>query len=931
MDLLSAVKSLFHKLPFICLFITFSVCASFVFSQISEGGIPPSFNYPATLRSSQATHVPVDFYLEDLRETDHWQARQGIPMPVAKLISVDYSIENSGYFTLLPGGENIWRLHLIAKDAVAIMLYYNDFYIPEGARLFIYKPDKSQLLGAYTHRTNPSGGLFATEFIGDDELILEYVASTTNNDKPRIVIGEIGYGYNTAALKEFSNITTRSSADCNVNINCEEGQAWQHEKKSVCYTFQRIGINSYICTASLMHNTAEDFNPLILTASHCGYNGTTFASAADMEQWLFYFNMELEDCSNNSKEKAYNTMTGCTLLANTGLAGRSDGMLLLLKNRIPDNYDVFYNGWDRSGDVASSGVCIHHPQGDNKKIASFTEPVKSYTFISEAFNGESQAHWNVSFSATVNGQGITEGGSSGSPLFNENKLVIGTLTGGTDPPVCYDPFMRNIYGKLSYHWDRYKRDSTTRMDVWLDPLNTGVTTFPGRFRYDLKPSPLNLNVVNLGSSVSLTWDAPQNSEKPTGYNVYRNNAKLIGTTSFSYIDVTPLTGSVTYSVSAVYANGEESRFIASTIQLIKYKAPTDLRAERNDNQIVLSWKAPYYEQTIFWGSLQSYHEVRFGLGISNPFYFGQLWSADEIQPLHNKTIKAVQFIPVDNNPYDVFISQGDLTYKQSIDNTTQNPNVMNTVHLTTPFVIDGSKSLMIYLYTAAPQTGSPARCDDGPAVVGKGNLFSVNAVEWHQLGEDQELGEFDCNFVITAIVSSESGNLSVLRKNNTAQNRKTFLPLDKSPVSLRNSVPTAFPEVTKYRVYRSGSYYKEVTASVLSTTDTYMMNNVYYHVSAFYDQFESEKSEIAYISTVDNDFIDSSIRIFPTRFTNHIMLQGYDSVSRIEVVSVSGKVLLVVNYPNQQINTSSLPLGLYFFRIYDINNKQHIIKAVKGL
>ena len=960
--ILSSLAGAFrHKSLFICtLFVYYSTV---VFSQISEGGSPPSFNYPLSQRSgSQAISVPIDFYIEDLREIDQWQAAQGVPMPVAKLVPVDYTMENSGDYTLLPSGEKIWRLHVIAKDANAIMLYYNDFYIPEGGRLFIYNPDKSQLLGAYTHRTHPSGGLFATEFVGGDELILEYVVSETSADKPRITIGEIGYGYNTTSLREYCDITTRASANCNVNINCEEGQAWQNEKKSVCYTVQRIGTKSYMCTASLMNNTAEDFKPLLLTAAHCGFDGTTFATAKEMEQWMFYFNRELEDCSNTSRPKTSNTLIGCSLLTNTGLAGRSDGMLLLLKSNLPANYDVFYNGWDRSGEEALSGACIHHPQGDYKKIAAFDAPAKSYTFRSEKFTCESNAHWNVFFYSTKNGQGITEGGSSGSPLFNEKKLVVGTLSGGSDPPVCYDPYMISIYGKLSYHWDRYKTDST-RMDMWLDPLNTGVKTFPGRFRYELQPSPLNLNVVNLGSSVSLTWDAPKSNETPKGYNVYRNNMKMVNTTLLSFIDNTPPIGPVTYSVSAVYENDEESGFTTSTIYLVKYKAPTDLKAERHGNtntQVELSWKAPVYEQTIFWGTMQPVWLIDFD--VDRPIYFGQLWSVEEIAPLHNKLIKAIQFIPTDNNAHEVCISQGDRHYRQLLGNSSLKTGVMNTINLTTPFVIDRSRSLLISIYLAGERTRYLALCDDGPVENGKGNLVSFDGVNWFRLNEDEEPGEFEINFVLTAIVSSESGvsslqgtkqsgNPSLVRMKQSGEIQHPGLlhklamtiPENSSlrgtkqsgispdlPLSLRSSVPTAFPEVTKYRVYRSGSFHKEFTPSQLTYTDTYLTNTYYYQVSAFYDQVESEKSETAYITIVNNDFIDASIRISPTHFTNYITLHGYENVSRVEIISVSGKVLHVVTNPNEQINTSSLPPGVYFFLIFDVNNKQRVIKGVKG-
>ena len=89
MNQLSIHKSTKKKLLFIYLIIVFFFYTSALFSQISEGGIPPSFNYPQTLRSGIGmTNVPIDFNIDDLRETGEWNARDGVPMPVSKLIPV---------------------------------------------------------------------------------------------------------------------------------------------------------------------------------------------------------------------------------------------------------------------------------------------------------------------------------------------------------------------------------------------------------------------------------------------------------------------------------------------------------------------------------------------------------------------------------------------------------------------------------------------------------------------------------------------------------------------------------------------------------------------------------------------------------------------------------------------------------------------------
>ncbi|MDR1116143.1 MAG: T9SS type A sorting domain-containing protein [Tannerella sp.] len=940
-----------------------------VFAQISEGGIPPSFGYdqiPALRSAVKKTEVPVGFYIEDLREVDNWRAREGSPMPVSKLIQVDYTMDNSGSRTTLPGGERIWRLYLRAADAVAVMLYYKDFYIPEGGKLFIYSVDKSQLLGAYTKNTHLSGGLFATEFIGGDELVLEYVESEISDEKPRIHIDEIGYGYNTSALKTFCGITTRAvSGSCMVNINCEEGDAWQNEKKGVCHTIQRIGRANYICTGSLMNNTAEDFSPLILTARHCAtYTETDkenktiehIADNSDMQQWVFYFNMEREECSNSSLTAVRKTMIGCSLLVNTGMKDGSDGMLLLLNDIIPENYDVFYNGWDRGDTPASSGACIHHPSGDYMKISTYGTPTKDYSFVSSEFTGYKNAHWNVIFQATANGFGITEGGSSGSPLYNENKLVVGTLTGGNSS--CDYPRGLNIYGKMSYHWGKFQADSA-HMDIWLDPTGSGVQTLAGRFRKMFKPAPLNVRAVNQGQSVSLAWDAPPGDEHPVFYNVYRNNQKIGDVSSVSFIDREPVVGSLVYSVSAVYSDGEESPFASTTISFVKFKAPTGLKVERigMTDEIKLSWHAPVYEQTIYWGTMEVERVHWIGFGGNQSFYYGQKWSREEISPLGGKSIKAVQFIPVEKNTYEIFISQGSSSYRQNIESSSLRYESVNTIILDNPFVIDASGSLIVSIYISKVGDDHPAACDNGPAVDGKGNLCSFDGTYWEKFNINTP-GKYDYNFIVSAIVSTESGkeaggnnngkilkhgvgvsehssetpgsNSGIATRFGIVKPRVSVLPFNENTVSLRSSMPAAFPEVTRYRIYRNGSVHRDnIDAAVTVHVEKTPLNTEYkFQVSAFYGNIESERSnEETIIVSVEN--INDVIDIYPTRFSNVITLKGYSSVTRIEAFSVSGKVCLVVNNPSEEIDTSSLSPGLYFFRIYGSNNK--VLKVVRTI
>ena len=152
----------------------FSISSSL--AQISEGGLPPSFQFAGSLRSEKlAEQVPVNFSVEDLETVDAWRVSQGAPLRVAKSIPTSFDIADSGDWISLPDGSQVWQLHLQAKGAIALILYYSDFYIPKGARLYLYNAAKTQVLGAYTHRTHPENGPFATQAVAGDEVILSLI------------------------------------------------------------------------------------------------------------------------------------------------------------------------------------------------------------------------------------------------------------------------------------------------------------------------------------------------------------------------------------------------------------------------------------------------------------------------------------------------------------------------------------------------------------------------------------------------------------------------------------------------------------------------------------------------------------------------------------------------------------------------------------
>jgi PKD repeat protein len=528
------------------------------FGQIKREGTPPSF--ATANRSVQAVRDVKTLAAPDvvsLKAEDEARAKYGLMPRISKVLPTNYTMENAGEWITLETGEQIWQLRVKSPGAIALSLYYDNFYLPEGAKLFIYSANKKHVVGAFTALDNPKfGPEFSTEMIAGDELILEYVAPgrkdksklaaldlkekgaftlseeqllTTatskslskaasktlarGGDRPVISISGIGYVYNNAIIgvaKEFDHPmqpgAEGSSGACMININCSEGGAWQNQKKGVAATVQLVNGNGWICSGTILNNTARDLTPYFLMAYHCGEADGELATAAELNQWQFYFHFERTGCENTSPSAAYRTAVGAQRLVTTNIDGGADGLLLRLNNDIPFDWDIYFNGWNRTNTPLTSGAGIHHPSGDVKKISFATSAATGATWNSSNATGASGAHWRVTW-GTVNGKrGVTEGGSSGSPLFDQNGLVVGSLSGGDGTTA--DPCNTNtysLYGKLWWHWDQ-SPDPDQHMSKYLDPIGTGATTLEGMYNAEVAAANFIASDTNIYVTQSITYN-----------------------------------------------------------------------------------------------------------------------------------------------------------------------------------------------------------------------------------------------------------------------------------------------------------------------------------------------------------------------------------------------------------------------------------------
>ncbi|GAB1417986.1 T9SS type A sorting domain-containing protein [Bacteroidales bacterium] len=362
----------------------------------------------------------------------------------------------------------VWQLELLPTEIEEFSLYFSRFNPGEMGQFFVLTASGELIAGAFTRQSHPQEGPFAIGPLPAKPVILQFQTAMDADDYA-IVLNEVGLLKSVSSQQGFG-----TSGNCEVNVNCSEGSRWQKQKRGVARIVVKHGAALYYCSGSLVNNVREDHTPYFLTANHCGAQ----SSANDYAQWLFAFNYEAEGCARPATEPAKNSMSGATRLASTSgsVADNSDFKLLRLLQDVPESYQPYYNGWSRSSAAASSGVGIHHPDGDIKKISTFNTTVVSseYSMGGTFPNGK---YWRLGWAATENGFGVTEGGSSGSPLFNDNGLIVGTLTGGTTS--CDDTDGVDFYGKFSYSWASNGATPEAQLAPWLDPDESGVEAIGG--------------------------------------------------------------------------------------------------------------------------------------------------------------------------------------------------------------------------------------------------------------------------------------------------------------------------------------------------------------------------------------------------------------------------------------------------------------------
>lgn len=352
-----------------------------------------------------------------------------------------------------PSGGHLAALSIAAQEAHGLRLGVRVAALPDAAVLRVYSQDRAQVVLELTgadvlaivQRNIAHDGdsedarTWWTPDTGTAEATLEIeLPAGVPVESVQIAVPTVSHVFveleREMAAEGVAKINESDS--CNRDALCDAALA--AERNAVARMVFVKGGNSYLCTGTLLNDKQSSGTPYFLSANHCI---STQASASSLETYWFYQSAGCQ--SRLLSSNARSLKLGATLLhASTS----SDVSFMRLNSAPPAG--AYFAGWEAnpSAMAAETDVTgLHHPAGDMLMISKGrVQGQTSCRAVSET--GFTCSGTTGNFDAVRWTSGTTQGGSSGSALFNGNGRVVGTLYGGSTS--CSSTAGTDYYGRF---------------------------------------------------------------------------------------------------------------------------------------------------------------------------------------------------------------------------------------------------------------------------------------------------------------------------------------------------------------------------------------------------------------------------------------------------------------------------------------------------
>lgn len=391
---------------------------------------------------------PVDreaLLAEDAQDADLPKSarRIGVVRELPEPLVVENGRATLGEWQTLPSGERVLSVALWSPEAEAIRVRFAELTLPEDAEAVVYNADAPQeVYGPYTRVPAGDDAVWSASCFVDAAVVEIRVPAAASLEDVQLRVDAVAHAY--VALDEMAY--AKAAGWCNLDVTCYP--AWADAATGVGRMSYVSGAGLYSCTGTLIvdMDPATDI-PYFLTANHCISSQT---SASNLEVYWLY---QTSTCNGVAPTMTTRPKTtGADYVVGVSYSAGTDFTLLRLRQAPPESLARL--GWSTtSPDIGTDVVCIHHPQGDYKRI-SFADIVSQDEDYHDVV-------WNM---------GTTEPGSSGSPLFlASTQQIVGQLFGGLAS--CSNPGAPDHYGRFDV--------SFPLAAPWLDPMPEDINKSGG--------------------------------------------------------------------------------------------------------------------------------------------------------------------------------------------------------------------------------------------------------------------------------------------------------------------------------------------------------------------------------------------------------------------------------------------------------------------
>lgn len=342
----------------------------------------------------------------------------------------------------LPDGRRVWRMDWELAGAEGVRVHFTGVDLPEGVALVLYgSPGSPEPAVGYQRATLAGRREFWSATLFDSRVSLE--CQVPAGVDPAEVSFQVD-----AVLHRFrkSGADDRGAAlmagDCHNDAACYP--AWDLASRAVAGLGVPGQDGEIFCTGCLLNDAdPAPGTDYVVTGNHC------IRSQQEADDTEFYWLYRANSCRGAVPAAASvpRTRGGADYLGGSDDRVGSDTLLVRLRAGVPAG--VAYAAWSVASPAAGDALAtLHHPGGSFQRISFGKE-----TWSDDLFR---EVQWS---------SGVTEPGSSGGPLFNGQKQVIGHLFGGRSS--CEDPTGRDYFGRLD------------TLLPWLWPWLSGRPAPPG--------------------------------------------------------------------------------------------------------------------------------------------------------------------------------------------------------------------------------------------------------------------------------------------------------------------------------------------------------------------------------------------------------------------------------------------------------------------